>query len=111
MNDRADRDHGNRSESHDERKTGREKIDALLDVGRRQIFLQQKLDSVGERLQQSEWTDARGSPAILHAAHDLALQPHGVGDDGEQNAESDGDLDYRDDQKSQSAHRRINPQP
>ncbi len=111
VNDGADGDHGNRSEGHDERKHRREKVDVLLDVGRRHVFLEQKLGSVGKRLQQSEGTDARGAPAILHAAHSLALQPHGVGDHGEQNADSDGDLDYRDDQKSQSVHRKINPQP
>ena len=111
VNDGTDGHQGDRSERHDERQPRREKIDVLLHVGGREVFLEQELDAVGQGLQQSEGTDAGGSPAVLHMADDLALQPDGVGDDGEQNAERDGDLNNGDDQKSQNAHRRTNPQP
>ncbi len=63
VNDGTDGHQGNRSERHDERQPRREKIDVLLHVGRRQVFLQQELDAVGKGLQQSEGTDARRVPS------------------------------------------------
>ena len=49
-----------------------------------QVFLEEELDAVGERLQQAEGADAGGSPAVLDAAENLALQQHRVGDRREQ---------------------------
>ena len=51
-----------------------------VNVWRRKVFLEKKLDAIGSRLQQSEWPDARGSPAVLHVSDDLALKPDCVGD-------------------------------
>ncbi len=45
-----------------------------------EVFLEEELDAVGERLQQAEGADAEGSPAVLDAAEDLALKQDRVGD-------------------------------
>ena len=57
-----------------------------------QVFLEEELDAVGERLQQAEGTGAAGSPAVLHAAEDLAFEQHGVGDGGQRDDEDHEDL-------------------
>ncbi len=43
----------------------------------------------------------RGSPAVLHAADDLALEQHGVGDGGEGDDEHDRDLEDRDEEEGE----------
>ena len=45
---------------------------------------------------QAEWSDTRGTPAVLHVANDFALQPDGVGHRREQHKECDHSLDQRD---------------
>ena len=57
-----------------------------------QIFFEDKLHSVCQRLQQAKRADPRGSPAILNMADNLALQPDRVRDGREQDAECDYDL-------------------
>ena len=44
----------------------------------RQVFLEYKFDAIGHGLQQAEWPDARGSPAILDVRGNLALEPDAV---------------------------------
>ena len=78
-----------------ERDDGRDDEERALDGEGHEVFLEEELDAVGERLQQAEGADAAGSPAVLHAAEDLALQQHGVGDRRERDDEHDGDLEDR----------------
>ena len=63
------------------------------------VFLEEELDAVGERLQQAERADARGAPAVLHAAEHFALEQHGVGHRGERDDEDHGDLHAGDEEK------------
>ncbi len=58
-----------------------------------EVFLEEELDAVGERLHQAEGADAGGSPAVLDAAQDLALQQHRVGDRRQGNDDDDQDLE------------------
>ena len=67
-----------RGEREHHRQHRRDGVEQFVDVRRRDVFLEQELDAVGQRLQQAKWADPRGPPAILHVADDLALQPHGV---------------------------------
>jgi hypothetical protein len=71
---------GDRDERAAERDHRREDEERALDGEAHQVFLEEELGAVDERLQQAEGADAAGSPAVLHAADDLALQQHGVGD-------------------------------
>ena len=66
--------------------------EGLLSGDGQEVFLEEELDAIGERLQQTERTDAARSPAVLHAAEDLTLEQHGVGDGGERQHEDDEDL-------------------
>ena len=79
---------------------GASDVERLIDVRRRQVFLEEELHAVGQRLQQPERADARGSPAVLDAADNLALQPDGVGHGGQQHDQRDHDLDQRDEDES-----------
>jgi hypothetical protein len=66
-------------------------------VRRRQIFLEQKFRAIRQGLQQAKWTHPRGTPTVLHVAHNLALQPHGVRHRRQQHNECQHSLDYRND--------------
>ena len=92
---RAEGHDGDGDERAGERDDGRDDEERALDGERHQVFLEEELDAVGERLQQAEGADARGSPAVLHAAEDFALEQHGVGDGGERDDQHDGDLERR----------------
>ena len=63
-------------------------------MGWSQVFFEQKLNTVCGRLQQAKWADPRRSPAILHVADDLALEPDGVGDGSQQDEQRDPGLDH-----------------
>ncbi len=75
--------------------TGASEEERLLDEDGGEVFLEEELDAVGERLQQAEGADARRAPAVLHAAEQLALEQHRVGDRGEGDDEHDHDLEDR----------------
>ncbi len=64
---------------------------------RRQILFEKKLDSVRRRLQKPERPDPRGSPAVLHVADHLALQPNRVSHRGQQHEKDQRRLDHRND--------------
>ena len=72
---------------------GASDVERLVDVRRRQVFFEDELDAVGQRLQQAERAHARGSPAVLDVAHHFALQPDGVGHRREQHEDREHDLD------------------
>ncbi len=85
--------HGNRDQGHGQGQDGRKNVEALVHVVRHQVFLQDELDAVGQRLQQSERAHARGSPAVLYAGHQLALQQRGVSHAGEKDEDYQRNLD------------------
>ena len=99
--DAVDGDGGERAEGNDgdgderagEGDDGREDEERALDGEGHQVFLEEELDAVGERLQQAEGADAGGAPAVLHAAEDLALEQHRVGDRRQRDDEHDDDLE------------------
>ncbi len=74
---------------------GRDDEERALDGERHHVFLEEELEAVDEGLQQAEGADARGSPAVLKAAEDFALEQHRVGNGAERDAEYDRDLDDR----------------
>ena len=79
--------------------TGREHEERTLDREGHHVFFEEELDAVGERLQQAEGADARGAPAVLHAAEDFAFEQHGVGHGRERDDQHDRDLDDRDEEE------------
>ncbi len=85
----AKRDHRNRSQGKDQCHHRRRQKQRLVDVRRREVFLEQELQPVGRRLQQSKRPDPRGSPPILDMAHHFAFQPDRVRDRGEQHDQDD----------------------
>ena len=50
-------------------------------LGRDDVFLEEQLETVGDRLQQSMPAGAHRSESGLHVADDFALAPGGIGDD------------------------------
>ena len=93
----AERNHRDRGQGENHRDHRRRNVQRLIDVRRRQIFFEKKFDSVGQRLQQPERPHPRGSPAVLHVAHDLALQPNRIGHRRQQHEKCQHSLDYGND--------------
>jgi len=87
-----DSDRDKRAGEGDERRGDEQRA---LDQERRQVFLEEELDAVGERLQQAEGADTRGSPAVLHATDELAFEQHRIGDRGERDDQHHDDLEDR----------------
>ncbi len=92
-------DDGDGDERTGEGDDGRENEERLFGGHRHEIFLEEELDAVGERLEKAEGADARGSPAVLHAAENLALKQNGVSHSRQRNDEYDDDLEDREQQK------------
>src|SRR6185369_4030382 len=72
-----------------------------------QVFFEDELQPVRERLQKSEGADTRGSPAILHAAHNLTLQPHRIRHSRQQHEDRNQDLHHRGQKKCKCAIHRF----
>ena len=77
----------------------RQQVQRTVNPRRHQVFFQEQLRSVGQGLQQAERADARGSPAVLDAADDLAFEQHGVRNRREQDDQHNDDLDSAEDEK------------
>ena len=95
----AEGDDGDGDQCAGERDDGSDDEEGALGGEGHEVFLEEELDAVGERLQQAEGADARGTPAVLHAAEDLALQQHRVGDGHQGDDEHDDDLEDAEQQK------------
>src|SRR5215468_8875477 len=95
--------HRNRGQCKDDRDHRRRDVQRPIDVGRRQIFFKEKFHSVGGRLQQSEWAYTSWSPAVLHVADDLALQPNRVGNRSQQHEQDQHDLNERNEDEERYA--------
>ena len=91
--DGAKGDDGDRGHGAGEGDHGSDEEERAIDGEGRQVFLEEELDAVGERLQKAEGADAGGAPAILHATEDLALEQHGVGDGRQGDDEDHQQLD------------------
>ena len=83
----------NGNERATERDNGSQQIEWLVDARRDQVLFEVGLCAVDQRLQQAEGADTSGSPAILDAAYQLALQQHGVGDAHEHHHRDHGYLE------------------
>ena len=64
-----------------------------MHAGGDQVFFQDELDAVSQRLQQAEGADACGSPAVLYAGHQLALEQSGIGHARKHDEHDQHDLD------------------
>jgi hypothetical protein len=72
--------HGDGDERAAERDDGREQIERPVDAGGNQVFFEEDLAPSTSGCSRPKGPHAAGSPAVLDAAHQLALQQHGVGD-------------------------------
>ncbi len=58
--------------------------DPPVGIGRHEVFLEQELHAVGDRLQQTVRADAIGTDARLQARRELPLEQRDVGDEAQQ---------------------------
>ena len=77
---------------HDER---RDPEDERVGLGRHDVFLDQQLERVGDRLQQAVRADAHRAQANLHVRQNLALQPVHRDDSDRQSEKDQEDIDER----------------
>jgi hypothetical protein len=84
--------------------SGRGGVEHLVDVLRREVFLEDDLEAVGERLAETEEPDLRerdadavGALAILHPGRHPALDEHEIGRRRHQAADQQADLHERHD--------------
>ena len=101
---RAERHHGNRDQRAAERDHGRQDVERPVYVGGHQVFFEEELEPVGHGLPHAERANPAGSPAILNAAHQFALQQHGVGHGPEKDGQHHGNLQTTEQEKDQEAH-------
>src|SRR6202789_1345692 len=85
-------DHGDGDERAAESDDGRDDEEGALDGERHHVFLEEELEAVDQWLQEAEGADAGGSPAVLQAAKDFALEQDRVGDCRQRDDQHDGDL-------------------
>src|SRR5208282_4181954 len=89
--------HRYRGNRKDDRQDGRRNVERLVHMRLGQIFLENELDAVGQRLEQAKRSNPRGTPAVLDVRRHLTLQPDAIGHGGEQNANHGDRLDDRND--------------
>src|SRR5436305_9799702 len=88
---------GNDDEGHqrrNQRDGGRGDVKPLVGFGRNDVFFEDHLDAVGERLQQAPRADAVRADAQLNPAHHLAFEKSQVSNGSDQNEENDRGFDY-----------------
>src|SRR5262249_48716427 len=68
------------------------------------VFFEERFCAVHQRLEQAEWADPAGSPAILDSTDELALKEHGVGDGHEKHDRDYDDLEHAPQEKLQNRH-------
>jgi hypothetical protein len=76
---RAKRHDGNRHQRTAQGDHRRNQEQRTLDGQWHQVFFQEELCAVDQRLQQAKRSNAAGSPPVLHVANYLALQQHRIG--------------------------------
>src|SRR5260221_4611841 len=85
---RADRDGTHRCQRRGHGEDRRQPEDELVGVVGNEVFLEKKLQRIGNGLQQAVGANAHGAEARLHVGHDLALNKHDVAGD-ERNNQND----------------------
>jgi hypothetical protein len=73
-------------------------------VGREQVFFKKELEAVGHGLPHAEGPYAGGSPTVLNAADQFALQQHGVGYGAEKDGQDYSDLQTTQQEKDEETH-------
>src|SRR5437016_4684610 len=68
-------------------------MDDLVGTNRNDVFLDQHLDAVGNRLEETEWTDAIRAVAILHASKNFAFENRDQRKERQENAEERANVD------------------
>ena len=95
-----------------ERQVGRQLEHDAVGLGRHEVFFEEELDAVGERLQDAEGTRPVRPDAVLHVGDDLALEPDHQHDRDEEHDEGDDDLHDGDDEDAEvDALRRRGDRP
>src|SRR5262249_18710 len=89
----AVRDHDHRHERRDKRDCRCGEIDCAVCFQRNDAFLEDHLDSAGDRVKQAPVTYAVGTNAQLNPAHELTLKQREVGHGCHQHAEKNGYFD------------------
>ena len=72
---------------------GARKCTTLSARGGHDVFLDQHLDSVGNRLKQTEWPDPIRAVTVLHAPENFSLQHRHQREEREKHAEQRDDVD------------------
>ncbi len=85
-------DDGDGNQSTGQGDDGRQDVERTIHTGGHQILFKEELGSVGQRLQQAERPNPIGSPPVLDAADEFALEQHRVGHGGEKDHQHYGDL-------------------
>jgi hypothetical protein len=87
-----------------QRDDGREQIERAVDAGGDDVFFEEGFCAIDQRLQQAEGAHAAGSPAVLDAAHQLALKQHGVSDAHEQHHRDHGYFEQAPQEELENRH-------
>ncbi len=95
---RTDRDDGECRQRGDQRDGRRERIEEAVGVRRPDVFLEEQLDGVGQRLKEAVRTDAVRADAHLQDADHAALEPGHVGHGRHQGDDPDQRADDVDDE-------------
>ncbi len=90
-----ERDDGKRQQGGPDRNTRREHVKHFIDVRRDDVFFEEHLQAIGQRLQQSKRANAIGAKPVLHVGGDFALRQYKIGDRTEQHRHHGNDNDDR----------------
>ncbi len=91
----AKRDDGNGREAEGQRQERREEVNKAVGGRGRGVFLEKKLEAVGERLEEAVRAHAVRAPARLNVRDDLALKPGEISENGEHDKEQHDAFDER----------------
>src|SRR5207248_7328813 len=87
---------GEDNECGDQRNHGRQGKDPAIRAVRNNVFFQQQLDGIGNRLKQSPGSDAHRAQPYLHEGDDLAFRERQSGNQQRQDGQNQRNLDERD---------------
>src|SRR5262249_46978883 len=100
--------HDHESEQGRRNRDGRSKqVEQLIDMARNNLLFEQKLDAVGDGLQQTKRSDAVGPDAILHPRTHLAFEQTQIGARPLQHPKREDDEDQRDPEVERIMHPRL----
>ena len=67
-------------------------MDDLVGAGRHDVFFDQHFNSVGHRLEKSEWTDAIRAVTILHSPENFSFEDGDEREESEKHSEKRGNV-------------------